>query len=276
MLKNAPVFKEKLRKYYNKIRNLALSILVIPVLYLITIYIIPDNKTLSSIVLLILLIYMILFFVFFDRALKEKPAFKEYVLHYFWQGKYYLDKYSNQGASEKDAKTSLSFFKKLDTKLFRNISTVKPYRFETEEKMNQSIVWLEKWVSNYVIDSLNKRKSGINKKVEEVFKGTFEFIIDENFNGLCVFLKPYVKPYLKKSDIPIINFFYWLHSSHKRCIIFYGGLFTSIIIIAAYSIYYYYGLEILFGVFTVISVIGFFLGIIRSYFNKRFLSKDKN
>jgi len=197
MLKNAPEFKQKLKKFYDKLRNLAVSILLIPLLYILSIYVFPDNKIASTIILFLLMAYIIIFLILADRISKVRPSFKEYVLYYFWQGKYFLNKYENEGASEKNITTSLSYFKKLELKLFRNISTIKPYRFETEANMNKSVEWLEKWIDNYVIDALKKRKANTHQKVDDVFERTFEYFIDEDFSKLCKFLEPYVKPYLK-------------------------------------------------------------------------------
>lgn len=277
MQETTPKFKEKSRRYYTKSRNLALTILIIPLLYVLTVYFSPLNNYITPIALIILFAYVLGFIFLLSKIVKEKPSFKEYVLYYFWQGKYYLNKYSQEGASEQDIKSSLKFFKKLQTVLFQNYDSFGPYRFETEENMEKSIGWLEKWTKELVIYSLKKRQTEkLIQTVNEVFNGTYRYFVDEDFSGLTTFLKPYTALYIVKSENKILNFFDWLNSSYKRCIIFYGILCVIIIIVVCYAIYFYYGLVFLFGIFTISSVIISLLAILHSYLKKKFLIKQKN
>ena len=213
MRENTPKFKEKSRKFYTRLRNLASTIPIILILYILTFYLSPINHYVTPIALLILVIYILSVIVVFNKISKERPSFKEYVLYYFWQGKYYLDRYLKDNSSEEDIKNSLKFFNKLQNVLFQNYNSFGPHRFETEENMEKSIKWLEIWIRKVVIDSLKKRETKINSLVNEVFKGTYENLIDENFSGMVAFLKPYVALYVVKSDNNFINFINWLHSS---------------------------------------------------------------
>ena len=272
MLKNVADFKRRANDFNRNLRYAALIyILLFITIYIDSVVYPPQTYATPGIAGICSLIFIILAL----KLSKKKPSFKEYLLYYFWMGKDYLDKYHNKGASDKDLKNAISFFKKLDYNLVQSSSFENRHKFDTEEAMYKSIDWLEKWIDKFVYKSLKKGKTDIYPTVDKVFNESFKYLLDEDFNRLNNFLQPYVQDYVKKSKYPIVNFFYWLHSSYKRCLFFYGGAAVCIIVGLCYAIYINYGIETVFGVFTVASVVLFTIGMIISYFNKKFTPHKK-
>lgn len=267
MLKNVSDFKRRVNDFNRNLRYASSVFIIAFIAIFLDGVVFPP---LSYIYLVVVLVCTTIFVALASILKKNQPSFTEYLLYYFWMGNNYLDKYENKGASDKDLKDAISFFKKLDNLLFEGTPWVKIYRFEIEKAINNSIEWLEKWTSKFVLKSLKKRKTDIYQQVDEVFNKTFEFLLDEKFIELRDFLNSYVASYVIKSKNPLVKFFKWLRLSRKRCILFYGTIAIVVLAGITYTLYIKLGFDFVYKLYSIIFGIVFCLSLVISYINKKY------